>query len=681
MNASPEKNSRDDRAVDVCLTPGFTAGVGKPFVSICLGLVIVTALVYLPVRNFEFVHYDDDDYVTNNQNVQQGLCWQGIKWAFTTGHASNWHPLTWLSHILDCSLFGDNAGWHHLVNVLFHTINTLLLFIVFARMTRQLWPSAFIAALFALHPLHVESVAWVAERKDVLSTFFWMLTMLAYVRYVERANVQRYLLTLLLFALGLMAKPMLVTLPFVLLLLDYWPLNRFLNSKLSILNLLLEKIPFLVLSVASSIVTFIVQQKGGAVPSFAALSLADRLPNAVVSYLAYLDKMVWPSRLAALYPHPAGGIPAMKVAFSVTVLAFLTVLFLYYSRKYRYLAVGWLWYLGTLVPVIGVIQVGAQAMADRYTYVPLIGIFVIIAFGAADLAVTARIHKTALAVAAAFILAACAILTSIQVRYWQDSFSLFDHTLAVTKDNYIMHNNYGNILNDLGRPAEAVFHFQQALRSLGDSGEVHNNIGNALQKLGKLDEAIEHYNVAIKLDPKLLLAHYNLGLALAAKGQYDQAIEKYKIYIGPEIDTLAAGSDNNEAIARYEQALRHKPLSVEVISNLGYALANQGNDKDAVRYYYTALKIDPNDIITHGRLALTLAATGEIDKAVEQCRIVLAASPNDVEMHTNLGILLQIQGKFDEAIDSYKKALEIDPAFQKARDNLNAALARKQTQE
>ncbi len=672
------------------------------YLLICACLALVTLAIYLPVRNHEFIHYDDDTYVTDNPHVLSGLTIENIRWAFTTPHGANWHPLTWLSHMLDCSLFGKTPGPHHLINVIFHIANTLLLFVVLHRMTKRIWPSAFVAALFALHPLHVESVAWVAERKDVLSTLFWLLTILAYARYAERPNLTRYLLTLAVFALGLMTKPMLVTLPFVLLLLDYWPLERFkfdelpdsrttskpptINYRLSIISLLLEKLPFLLLTGISSIITFIVQQKGGSVPSFASLGFKSRLTNAVVSYLAYIGKMIYPTRLAVLYPHPAGGIPVARAIIFGVLLLLMTAFFLYHARRHRYLALGWLWYLGTLVPVIGIVQVGVQAMADRYTYVPLIGLFLIVAFGAADLLKNLSAKKYILAASAFLVLTTLTVVTSIQLKYFKDGFTLFDHTLAVTENNYVMHNNYANVLNNLERPAEAVEHFKEALRFLPDSFEVHNNYGNALKKLDRIDDAVRHYQKALKLNPKAHLTHYNLALALVAKGQYDEAIEHYKIYFGPDFEDdahynvatrLASEGKLAEAIEQYEKALKFTPDRVEALSNLGYAFAQKGEHSRALEYYQKALAADPNDIITHGRMALTLASIGRYDEAIEKCRIVLKARPDDAEMHTNLGILLQHQGRLDEAITCYRRALEIDPASQKARDQLNAALALK----
>jgi Tfp pilus assembly protein PilF len=549
-------------------------------------LALLTFVVYLPVRDHDFVRYDDDVYVTNNPEVQSGLSWQGIKWAFVTDRGANWHPLTWLSLMLDCELFGVKPGPLHLVNVLFHIVNTLLLFIVFNRMTKALWQSVFVAALFALHPLHVESVAWIAERKDVLSTLFWLLTMLAYVRYVERSSAGRYILALIFFALGLLAKPMLVTLPFVLLLLDYWPLDRFSNFRFSIRNSIIEKLPFFFLSILSSVITFVVQQKGGAVFSGDIVPFNVRLANAICSYFVYIEKMFWPVRLAVLYPYLIHGISLVKVLLSATVLVLITVLVLYNYRRRKYLIVGWLWYLGTLVPVIGIVQVGVQAFADRYTYVPLTGLFIICAFASADLLKNVPFKKYILATSATIILLACTILTTVQLIYWKDSGLLFERALAVTENNVHILNNYGNALGAMGRHKEAAKVLEQAVRGLPDSYEIRNNYGKALQNLGKLDEAIEQYQIALKIEPTADFARYNLSVALAAKGN--------------------------------------------------------------------------------------------LDAAIEQCRIVLAARPDDAEMHTHLGILLQNQGKLDQAIESYKKALQIDPKFQKARENLDAALAQKQ---
>jgi len=542
----------------------------KVQLPIFLTLALLTVVVYLPVRNHEFVRYDDDVYVTNNPEVQSGLSWQGIKWAFVTDHGANWHPLTWLSLMIDCELFGVKPGPLHLVNVLFHIANTLLLFIVFNRMTKALWQSAFVAALFALHPLHVESVAWIAERKDVLSTLFWLLTMLAYVRYVERSSAGRYILAIAFFALGLLAKPMLVTLPFVLLLLDYWPLERLSNPGFSIRNSIIEKLPFFFLSILSSVITFIVQQKGGAVFEMDIVPFNVRLANVICSYFVYVEKMFWPVRLAVLYPYSINGISLVRVSLSATILVLITVLVLYNYRRRKYLVVGWFWYLGTLVPVIGIIQVGVQAFADRYTYVPLTGLFIMCAFASADLLKNVPFKKYILAVSATIILLACTILTTVQLIYWKDSVLLFERALAVTESNVHILNNYGNALGAMGRHKEAAKFLEQAVRCLPDSYEIRNNYGKVLQNLGKLDEAVEQYQIALKIEPTADFARYNLSVALAAKGDFEAAIEQCRI-------VLAA-----------------RPNDFEMYTNLGMLLQNQGKLDEALEFYKKALQINPN---------------------------------------------------------------------------------------
>jgi tetratricopeptide (TPR) repeat protein len=593
--------------------------------------------VYWPVRNHEFIDLDDESYVFNNPNVKSGLSWQGIKWAFTTGHAANWHPLTWLSHQLDCQLFDLNSSSHHLINVLFHIINTILIFLVFSRMTKGIWQSAFIAGLFALHPLHVESVAWVAERKDVLSTMFWLLTMLAYVHYTERTSISRYLVTLILFILGLMSKPMLVTLPAVLLLLDYWPLVRFRKSKSSIFNLVIEKIPFFVLSAISSVITFMVQQKSEAMP---VLPLQVRLANAINSYLVYIGKMIWPARLAVLYPHLYGFIPVLRIVIYAAILVLITIILIYYGRRHKYLIVGWLWYLATLVPVIGIIQVGVQSMADRYTYVPLTGIFLIIAFGASELLRNIPFKKFVLTALAIIVLFGCLITTSTQLKYWQNDYLLYDHALTVIEQTYIKQNDAGVS----GVPG----HTSEALKYVPNSPVLHTIFGTALIELNRLDEAIDHFKFAIELDPNAPVPYYNLAIALAQKGDVNEAIEQYKslILLKPDFDNA--------------------------YNDIGWLLYQKGQVTESIEYLERAIQLAPNNLLAHGRLTAVYASMGKIDDALEHCRIFLKANPNDVGMLTNLGILLQTKGDLGGAADAYKKAVQIDPNSTKARDNLTA---------
>jgi protein O-mannosyl-transferase len=527
------------------------------YLLLCAGLALAAIAVYWPAHNHGFIELDDDFYVTDNPNIQSGLNLQSVKWALTTGYFSYWHPLTWLSHTLDWQFFGGKPGPMHLVNVFLHAVNSVLLFIVLNRMTKRMWPSVFIAGLFALHPLNVESVAWIAERKNVLSTLFWLLTMLTYVCYSERPSPGRYIITLIFFEMGLMSKPMLVTLPFVLLLLDYWPLGRFSFSGHLIVKLILEKVPFILLAGVSSVITFIIQRKVGAMGS---VSLKVRVANAICSYLDYIGKMFWPEHLGVYYPLSRNLFPIVKVIPYGFVLILITALAFYYGKRFKYLPVGWLWYLGTLVPVIGLIQVGGQAMADRYTYVPLIGIFLIIAFGATDLLQKVPFRKIILATLSLAVLLACAVVTSIQLAYWKDSLTIFDHTLTVieSKSPHIVSGASGR-------------HLDKAFRFIPNSPVIHNDYGNALQKAGRSDEAIEHYKFALLLDPEFAPPRYNLAKSLAIKGRYDEAAEQCRIY-------LAAN-----------------PNDAEIQANLGLMLLKQGKRDEAVEAIKKALQINPNN--------------------------------------------------------------------------------------
>jgi hypothetical protein len=438
-------------------------------ICICLVLALTTITVFWQVCTYDFVDYDDSVYIYENPNIQAGITLKTIKWAFTTSYYANWYPLTWLSHMLDWKLFGPKAGGHHLTNLIFHIANTLLLFIVLKQMTQKLWQSAFVAALFALHPLHVESVAWVVERKDVLSTFFWMLTMWAYLRYVKHPGVARYLLALLSFALGLMSKPMLVTLPFVLLLLDYWPLaripsgqalNRF-GSRRIFYYLIREKIPFFVLSAILSVVTFIAQRGSGTVATLVQIPLKIRIYNALVSYMEYIEKMIWPSRLAMFYPHPGKNILILHIVISAVLLSAVTICVIRYAKSHRYLVTGWFWYIGTLVPVIGIVQVGMQALADRYTYIPLTGLFIIIAWGVPDLLAKWRYKKIAITLLSLLIILAISICTHFQLRHWQNSLNLFQHAVDVIGSNDKAHIHIANFLYMQNRFDEAIREYQK----------------------------------------------------------------------------------------------------------------------------------------------------------------------------------------------------------------------------
>ncbi|MDO9565133.1 MAG: tetratricopeptide repeat protein [Candidatus Desulfaltia sp.] len=639
---------------------------------VCLFLVITVLAVYWQVGSHEFVNYDDEDYITENQHVQAGLTLKSIAWAFTSTHASNWHPLTWLSHMLDCEIYGLNPGGHHFTSVFFHILNSILLFLVFKKMTGAFWKSAFVAALFAIHPLHVESVAWASERKDVLSTFFWMLTMGAYILYVKYPDTKKYLLTVLLFALGLMAKPMLITLPFVLLLLDCWPLGRF-NYQWSLAYALVrEKIPLFVLAAASGIVTFFVQQSGGAVRSLDVLPLFVRISNALVSYISYIVKMIMPHNLAVLYPHP-GMPPVWQVAGACLLLAFISFIAAKTFKRSPYFTVGWLWYLGTLVPVIGLVQVGSQSMADRYTYIPLTGIFIIIAWGVSDLAARWRYRykKEGLAAGSAIILSILMVTTWFQVGCWTNSITLFSHAINVTENNSVAHNNLGNALKDHGKLSEAIKHYTEALRIKPNHANAHNNLGNALADQGMISEAIKHYTEALRIKPNHAKAHNNLGNALADKGELSEAIKHYTeaLRIKPDYadayynlgNALVNKGKLTEAIRKYTEALRIKPNHAKAYYNLGNALVNKGMISEAIRNYNEALRIKPDFTEARSNIKKVSAFLKEIDEAVKRLQKLLEVNPEDPELHYNLGTLYYKKGEFDKAIFQYEKSLSIQP--------------------
>ena len=573
---------------------------------LCLVLTLATLSLFWRVQHHGFVNFDDDLYVTANPRVQAGLTVDGIIWAFTTIHASNWHPLTWLSHMLDCHLFGLSPGAHHFTNVLLHIANTLLLFLAFRWMTHAVWKSAFVAALFALHPLHVESVAWIAERKDLLSTFFWLLTMGLYLHYVKRPGYTRYLLVFVSFSFGLMAKPMLVTLPFVLLLLDYWPLGRLelvhqgLTTQKSIrkheiywpkgavvLRLVLEKIPLLSLTALSSVVTFLAQRSGGALESLGTMPLNVRLTNAFVTYMRYVEKTIWPHDLAVFYPHPGPNLPLWQVAGAVLSLLAITLLVLRAVRSHPHLITGWLWYLGTLVPVIGIVQVGAHAMADRYTYVPLIGLFIVMAWGLPDLLPRRPHGRFILTSSALVVIIGFMICSSLQVRCWQNSSTLFQHTLDVTTNNWLAHNNMGLAVASGGDSAGALAHYRQSLRINPKNAQAHNNLGIALVQHKSPREAGLHFEAALHLKPDFAEAHYNLGGLLLNYGALD------------------------DAVFHYHQAVQNEPDDPQIHNNMANALLRRGDVCEAISHYREALRLEPESAATLQNLevALTMQRT------------------------------------------------------------------------
>jgi tetratricopeptide (TPR) repeat protein len=653
------------------------------FAALSAAMLVAVLVVYWPVLNHDFVKYDDDKYITDNARVTGGLTRDSVIEAFTKPHFFMWHPLTTLSHTLDCELFGLAPAGHHLVSLLFHAVNTLLLFWLLRKLTGALWPSAFITAVFALHPLQLESVAWISERKNVLMAFFWILTMAAYARYAKRPNVFRFVLVTVLFALCTMSKPAVVTVPFVLLLLDYWPLRRFeltwrkplaatepesgqqpstaeptcANDRTTALwRLFAEKVPLFLLVAFLGTVTYLAQKGGGVVSGLEKLRLSSRIANAVISYVTYIEKLIWPSGLAVFHPHPAGEHSQLGAAVCTLLLVFVTVFSILQVRRRKYVAVGWLWYVGTLVPVIGLVQAGAQARANRYMYMTMIGLLIVIAWSVKDTLARWPRLKPVVAMGAVAVLTALGICTRVQLGYWKNSETLFRHALGVTRNNFVMHNNYANLLTDKGLPEEAIKHFESSLRLRPKSAEIHNNLGNALGDLGRIDDAIEHYRKAMRLEEDFAVAHYNLAGALVKKG------------------------DHQEAIAEYREAISSKPKYVEAWNNLGLTLAGQGQFEQAIECYRKALELRPNFILAHGRLALALARLDNTDEALEHCRIVLKARPDDVEMHCNVAVLLEKQGQIEQAIERYRQALEIDPDYPRARQRLEAALAKQKTQ-
>jgi tetratricopeptide (TPR) repeat protein len=670
----------------------------RSIILVCALLGAVTLATYWPVTHHDFVNIDDQEYVTLNPAVQAGLTWKAAACAFTTGHASNWHPLTWLSHMLDVQLFGMDPGGHHLTSLLLHAANALLLFLVLKRMTGALYCSAFAATLFALHPLHVESVAWISERKDVLSTFFLMLTLMAYVSYVKSKTAAQasepahpylkevqetasdrvasaaqteshdpapgpghsaagkprfafwYVLALLLFTLGLMSKPMLVTLPFVLLLLDYWPLRRFeFKSQKEEVNtlpgLLKEKLPFVGLSAASCAVTLLVQHKGILTDH----PVTTRIANALVSYTLYLKQMIWPVDLAVFYPYPRSIRPG-QVIFAVIVLTGISVFALVHLRKWPWLAVGWLWYLGTLVPVIGIVRVGGHSMADRYTYVPLIGIFVAIAWGAANLKVhwpNQRIHLLA---AASLVAGVLAVLTSGQLRHWQNSETLFRHALAVTADNALAHHSLGDFLGRQGKIDEAATHFEEAVKIKPDYAEALNDLGLTEVLMGRIQEGVSNCHAAIALQPDIVNAHFNLGWTLSVQGRRE------------------------EAVAEYEAELRLNPASIDARKGLGDALAGLGRAAAAAAQFQQVLQLKPDDAEVQWRCGRLLAQAGNLMQALDHLREAVRLHPA-ARLRLDLALVLTAAGQPAAAAAQYREMLREEPESVVALNNLAWILA------
>ncbi len=657
-----------------------------------------TFFVYWDIQSHPFVLYDDAPYVYENPVVRQGLTWEGLRWAMTEGSiVGNWHPVTWFSHMLDCELFGiKNPGDHHRTSLIFHLINSVLIFLLLRWLTAMRWPAFWVAAVFALHPLHVESVAWVAERKDVLSQFFWLLSIGSYARYAT-ASMKRepkrgwYLTTFVLVALGLMSKPMVVTAPFLFLLLDYWPLyrihapsdeagagkDRFQLKQ----DLLVEKIPFFLLIIGSSFCTVLAQQAGGAVSPY---PLGHRLATVVTGYARYLEKFFWPVDLAVLYPNWIGMWSAGQIMGSALLLGVLTTWVLR-NQHQRYLFVGWFWFLGTLVPVIGFYPVGLQSIADRYMYMPMLGLLVALVWGVE--VYCRRSERVAIAASVAAGLACIALggVSSNQVKVWSDSITLFRHAVSVTQNNHVMHNNLGNSLAEEGSLTEAAHHYREALRINPSDYRAHNNLGITYKNQGRLEEAMASYQRSLRYFPDYAEAHHNLGNAHYIRGDYPKAISSFRAATknNPEDAevhynlglALGISGDFTEAVASLQRSIALDPNNADAHSRLGLALASLQRLPEALDAYMEGLNYNSRSAPLLNSTGNTLRALGRPAEAIAYHRRALDIEPEDATAQNAMGISLATSGKTDQAIPYFREAVRLDPSFKSARENLSRALS------
>ena len=649
----------------------------------CLFLAAIIWAVFGQTAQYGFVNYDDNSYVTDNPMVQKGVTLQGLRWSLTTVHSSNWHPLTWLSHMLDCQLYALNGGGHHLTNILLHTATAILLFLVLSEMTGFIWRSGFVATVFAIHPLRVESVAWVAERKDVLCGLFFMLTMAAYIRYIRRPrSFSRYLIVALALALALMSKPMAVTIPLVLLLLDYWPLNRLKNTGGHWIpwRLVVEKLPLLAVSGAACVATVYAQQEAASSPPF-----LSRISNALVSYVVYLEQMFYPAKLAVLYPYPAYHIALWKSTGAAVLLLVISAATFAARHRQPWLLSGWLWYLGMLVPVIGILQVGSQAHADRYTYLPQIGLYLALTWMAADLMSDWRCRRLGLACLATAVVIPLFFCARRQVSCWHNSESLWTQALNCTTDNFVAHLKLGDVLAQQGSLDEAIVHYREALKIQPNDPEVRVSLGCSLQQQGKTDDAIVQFQQAVQIKPDDAPAHNDLGDLLAQQGKTDEAIIQFQqsLQFNPDYaqahynlaNALLQQGKADEAITQFQQAIQIKPDYAEACYNLGNTFFRKGEVDTAIVQYQQALLIRPDYVNARYNLGYALLQNGRVDEAVAEFRKVLQLKPGHAEAHYSLADALVEKGSMAEAIAQFQQSLSFKPDFVAAQNDLAWELA------
>jgi tetratricopeptide (TPR) repeat protein len=656
----------------------------KRSVGVCILLAAITWAVFAQTVEYDFINYDDNSSVYENAEVTKGLSLHGIGWALTHSDAALWNPLSTISHMADCQMFGLKPGGHHFNNVLLHSLAVIVLFLVLKEMTGAFWRSAFVAAVFAIHPLRVESVAWVAERKDVLSGLFFMLTLAAYVRYIRRQTLRCYLFVALLFACGLMSKAVSVTVPFVLLLLDYWPLGRFDNSKIIRSTgdlwwnrlpiprrLVVEKVPLLLLSVGASVATLFAQER--AMSSLEKLPLLSRINNAFIAIIDYLWQTFWPTKLAVFYPYPANGPAPWQIVLSVTLLLAITASVFTLREKRPYLLTGWFWFVGMLVPNIGIVQAGSQARADRFTYLPHIGLCILVTWAVADMTTGWRRRHFILGATAATAIIALMFLAAAQTRYWRNSESLWIHTLPVNPQNPVAEGALGAALMTEGRIDEAITHFKKGLEIWPTDAGAHNNLGNALLGKRQLDEAIVHYGKAVELQPNNPMAYYNLGVAYFRKGNLDEAITDYKkaIEIQPDYpdgygqlgNALLQKGEVDAAIASWKESLNTQPANVATRNNLAVVLAQHGRLREAIRHWQDNLEVDPGNIEAQNDLAWAFATSP--DPTIRNAARAVNLAEGAVRSSTgkNPGILRTLaaafaeSGRFSDAIRVAEQAM------------------------